>query len=100
MVLPYGTQSQLRIFTGNPPRFDRRCRYLDNGVFLRMFNVTLPWDDPSNRLLGYPERYEYIMPRYPGNVLSSRLDNEIREGEYYSTHVSKVDNVRADRHEE
>jgi hypothetical protein len=70
--------------------------YLDNGAFMRMFNVTLPWDDLSNELLGNPEKYERIEPRYSGNV----RDNEIREGEYYSTRASKVDNVRANTHEE
>ena len=70
--------------------------YLDNGAFMRMFNVTLPWDDPANRLLGKPGKYELIEPSCSGNV----RDSEIREGEYYTPHVSKVDNVGADRHEE
>ena len=70
--------------------------YLDNGAFMRMFNVTLPWDDPSNKLLGKPEKYERIEPSYFSNV----RDNEIREGEYPSPYVSKVDNVGANRHEE
>ena len=67
--------------------------YLDNGAFMRMFNVTLPWNDPSNKLIGKPEKYERIKP---GNV----RDNEIREGEYYTPHVFKIDNIGADRHEE
>ena len=71
--------------------------YLDNGAFMRMFNVTLPWDDPSNSLLGKPpDKYDRIEPSYSGNVRTY----EIREGEHYSPHVSKVDNVGADRHEE
>ena len=69
--------------------------YLDNGTFMRMFNVTLPWDDPSNRLLGRPGKYKIIDPSHSGNV----RHDEIREGEYY-THVHKIDNVGADRHEE
>ncbi|KAF8491436.1 hypothetical protein F5888DRAFT_1598287, partial [Russula emetica] len=60
--------------------------YLDNGAFMRMFNVTLPWDDPSNKLLGEPDKYERIEPIHSGNV----HDNEIREGEYYTPYVSKV----------
>jgi hypothetical protein len=32
--------------------------YLHEGMFIRMFNVTLPWDDPSNGLLGKPEPYD------------------------------------------
>ncbi|KAI0273934.1 hypothetical protein BGY98DRAFT_1178764, partial [Russula aff. rugulosa BPL654] len=67
--------------------------YLDNGAFMRMFNVTLPWDDPSNKLLGRPGKYELIKP---GNI----RDNEIREGDYYTPHVCKVDNIGADRHED
>ena len=70
--------------------------YLDNGAFIRMFNVTLPWDDPSNNLLGEPGKFEVIMPRYVANV----RNNEIREGEYYTPHVLKVDNIGADRREE
>ena len=70
--------------------------YLDNGAFMRMFNVTLPSDDPSNKILGEPGKYEPIKPRYFGNV----RDTEIREGEYYTPCVSKVDNIDADRHEE
>ena len=69
--------------------------YLDNGVFMRMFNVTLPWDDPLNKLIGKPEKYERIKPKYSDNVCA----NEIREG-VYCTHVSEVDNVGANRHEE
>ena len=70
--------------------------YLDNGAFMRMFNVTLPWDDPSNNLLGKPEKYEHIKPGHLGGI----RDNEIREGEYCTLRVSKVDNVGANRHEE
>ena len=32
--------------------------YLDEGAFIRMFNVTLPWDHPSNKSLGHPELYD------------------------------------------
>ena len=67
--------------------------YLDNGGFIRIFNVTLPWDDPSNRLLGEPEKYKCIIP-------TGVRKNEIREGEYHTSHVSKVDNVGASSHEE
>ena len=70
--------------------------YLYNGAFMRMFNVTLPWNDPLNKLLGTPEKYERIKPCHSGNV----LDNEIREGEYCTPHVSKVDHVGAVTHEE
>ena len=32
--------------------------YLQEGTFIRMFNVMLPWDHPSNRTIGNPEPYE------------------------------------------
>ena len=71
--------------------------YLDNGAFMRMFNVTLPWDDPSNNLLGKPpDKYEPIEQSYSRDV----RNNIIREGDHYTPHVSKVDNVGANRHEE
>jgi hypothetical protein len=31
--------------------------YMHEGTFIRMFNVTLPWNHPSNGLLGNPEPY-------------------------------------------
>ena len=70
--------------------------YLDNGAFVRMFNVTLPWDDPSNKLPGNPGDYELINPNYFRDV----RDNEIREGEHYSPQVSKVNYVGPNRSEE
>jgi hypothetical protein len=72
--------------------------YLDSGSFRRMFNVTLPWNDPSNEILGKLEKYEHIKPKYFKNVQYS----EIREGEYHTSQVSslKVDDFGADRHKE
>jgi hypothetical protein len=32
--------------------------YIDEGAFIRMFNVTRPWDDPSNGNFGNPDQYE------------------------------------------
>jgi hypothetical protein len=69
--------------------------YLYNGAFMRIFNVTLPWDDPSNKLLGEPGKYEPIKPS-SCNICYT----EIHEGEYCTPHVSRVDNIGADRHEE
>jgi hypothetical protein len=34
--------------------------YLSDGNFIRMFNVTLPWDDPSNEKFGKLEKYETL----------------------------------------
>jgi hypothetical protein len=50
--------------------------YLDNGAFMRMFNVTLPWDDPSNKLLGKPEKYEHIEPFHLSNVREMKFAKE------------------------
>jgi hypothetical protein len=32
--------------------------YMHEGMFIRMFNVTLPWDHESNGKLGKPEYYD------------------------------------------
>ena len=32
--------------------------YVNEGAFIRMFNVTLPWDDVSNKTLGDPFHYD------------------------------------------
>jgi hypothetical protein len=68
---------------------------LENGAFMRLFNVTLPWDDPSNRLLEVPEEYKRLELGYFINVHSS----EMRQREYCSR-LSKVDNIRANTHSE
>ena len=72
--------------------------FLDHGAFMRIFNVNLPRDNPSNTtLIQLPEGYKPFesvpfISVYRGNVL---------QGEYYS-HVSKVDNycVHADTPDE
>jgi hypothetical protein len=69
--------------------------YIEDGAFMRMFNVTLPWDDPSNKLIGRPEKYERIEPSY-----YYVRENELRRGEHHTPLVSKVENVAANRHEE
>ena len=69
--------------------------YLDNGTFMRMFNVTLPWDDPSNQLLGKPGDYEHINPKYFGS-----RDNEIHEGDQYTPNVSPIDYIGAKTHDQ
>ena len=68
---------------------------LENGAFMRLFNVTLPWDDPSNSLLEVPEQYKRLELGHFINVHSS----ELREREYCS-HVCKVDNINANTHNE
>ncbi|KAF8474364.1 hypothetical protein DFH94DRAFT_126318 [Russula ochroleuca] len=63
--------------------------YLCDGDFIRMFNVTLPWDDPSNQKLGKPEEYKTLDR---GRFVNAR-DGEIPQTEYNSSHVSKVENA-------
>jgi hypothetical protein len=69
--------------------------YLDNGAFVRIFNVKLPRDHPSNKFIEIPEGYKPLNPEHFDNVRRG----EVRQEEYHS-HVSKVDNVRANTHEE
>jgi hypothetical protein len=51
----------LALWNPNPPKdiYDNvsigDVGYLNEGTFIRMFNVMLEWDDPSNRRLGVPE---------------------------------------------
>ncbi len=69
--------------------------YVDNGAFMRMFNVTLPSDHPSNRLQGIPEGYKPLKQDHFENIRHS----DVRQEEYHS-HLSKVDNVQANTHAE
>jgi hypothetical protein len=69
--------------------------YLDNGAFMRIFNVKLPRDNPSNKFIEIPEGYKPLKREHFDNVLRSEVGQE----EYYS-HVSKVDNVYSNVHEE
>jgi hypothetical protein len=36
--------------------------YINEGAFIRMFNVTLPWDDESNKTLDDPFHYDPLSP--------------------------------------
>ena len=48
--------------------------YLDGGTFIRMFNVTLPWNHPSNRLLGVPEPYDPLDSGPLTNTIGAHFD--------------------------
>ena len=63
--------------------------YLNKGTFIRMFNVMLPWDDPSNRTLVKPEFYESLDlgPDPFANTLKRRLN---KSDHYYSRYVTYV----------
>ena len=65
--------------------------YVHDGTFIRMFNVTRPWDDESNRTLCEPDRYE---------PLDSDHLTIIRESfgkvDHYSSSVSVEENANSD----
>ena len=61
---------------------------VDEGAFIRMFNVTLPWDDESNKTFGDPFHYD------PLSSDSFRIRNEnFGKSDHYSRGVSRVDNA-------
>jgi hypothetical protein len=65
--------------------------YVMDGFFHRMFNVTLPWDNPSNQTHGVPppQRYE---PLDIGPFPNVRRAN-LTKGYHYSRHVHSQANV-------
>jgi hypothetical protein len=75
----------------NPPHVSiGDVGYLDNGAFIRIFNVTLPRNDQSNTLIDIPEEYKPLKREHFSNVRRSEIPQE-----EYCSHVSKLDNVRA-----
>ena len=74
--------------------------YITNtGSFCRMFNVTLPWDHPSNNKLGQAEPFE---PLDRGEFVNI-LEKPFVTGDYCTPNVSSekdIDNLLArDPHE-
>ncbi|KAI0280744.1 hypothetical protein BGY98DRAFT_288521 [Russula aff. rugulosa BPL654] len=57
-------------------------------VFIRMFNVILPWDHESNRTLGKPEPYESL----DCGPFPTVLDVPLKTQERYSRNVSAETN--------
>jgi hypothetical protein len=55
------------------------------GIFIRMFNVTLLWDDRSNRRLAEPDPYDPL-------TLASITRENFGKVDYYSRHVSREEN--------
>lgn len=55
------------------------------GVFIRMFNVTLPWNDQLNRIFGEPDPYDTL-------TLSSIIRENFSKVDYYSRYVSREEN--------
>ena len=63
--------------------------YLQEGTFIRMFNVTLPWDHESNRTLGEPEPYDRLDCGPFTNSIEARFDKV----DYYSRFVTSETNA-------
>lgn len=73
--------------------------YLQEGIFIRMFNVMLPWDDPSNRTLGKPEFYESL----DWGPFANTLKRHFNKADHYSRHATadtNADNMHAMRPDE
>ncbi len=60
--------------------------YVQEGYFVRIFNAILPWDDPSNRLLGELEPY----PRLDLGPFGNIRRVEFPRRDYYSRRVSPI----------
>jgi hypothetical protein len=63
--------------------------YVREGVFIRMFNVMLPWDHESNRILGERVPYESLTCGSFASILEDPFDKE----EYCSRYVSTETNA-------
>ena len=62
--------------------------YISEGAFIRMFNVTLPWDDESNKALGEPCRYDPL--RFEDFAIRRETFGKV---DYYSRCVSREENA-------
>ena len=73
--------------------------YIHEGSFIRLFNVLLPWDDPSNQTVGRTKRYKPLYCGPSGNILWRKVE----KSEHYSFSVSvdmNTDNAQARRPDE
>ena len=61
--------------------------YLQEGTFIRLFNVILPWGHPSNAKLGVPESYKPLNYAQLSNSLKRQFDR-IEHYSVYSRSVS------------
>jgi hypothetical protein len=59
------------------------------GEFIRLFNVTLPWDHESNRVLGKPDHYEPLSCGPFANISKGSLE----KGKYCSRYVTTETNA-------
>ncbi|KAF8474356.1 hypothetical protein DFH94DRAFT_761713 [Russula ochroleuca] len=84
----------LALWNPNPPKefYDNvsigDVGYLHEGTFIRMFNVMLPWDDPSNGKLGVPDPYEPLDCGRFANTMERNFDRV----DHYSRYVSAETN--------
>ena len=62
--------------------------YISEGTFIRMFNVTLSWDDESNKALGEPCRYDPL--RLDDIAIRRETFGKV---DYYSRRVSREENA-------
>jgi hypothetical protein len=62
--------------------------YVDEGAFIRMFNVTLPCDDKSNKTFGDPFHYDLL----PSDSFTTRSET-FGTLDHYSRGVSREDNA-------
>ena len=67
--------------------------YLQEGAFIRMFNVTLPWDHPSNGLLGKPEPYDPL----DCGPFTNTIEDYFIKVDHYSRFVTTVTNAGNNR---
>ena len=73
--------------------------YLHEGTFISLFNVMLPWDDPSNQTVGKTEPYEPL----DCGPFANTLQRKVERLEHYSRSVSadmNTDNVQARKPDE
>ena len=65
--------------------------FINNGYFVRMFNVQLEWNDPLNLTLLTPEPY----PRLESGPFVNISQSSFPKGDYYSRNVTS-DRARID----
>ena len=68
--------------------------YLHEGTFIRMFNVMLPWNHPSNRTLGEPEFYVSLDCGPFTNTLEDRFERTEHCSRFIAAEA-KADNAQA-----
>ena len=95
---PYSLRQGVALWDPKPPKefYDKvsigDVGYLQEGIFIRMFNVMLPWDHPSNNKLGDLEFYEPLDQSAFVRIIKWQFDRV----EHYSRSVSKSAESGAD----